>query len=116
MNGQRSERSTTWDTKKNIIQAYLMVQKSWPSLMQRSHTHWHIGLNNRPLSKYINLRHSSDQHSIGAIALLKKCLRQAEHHHSVCEAAFSAQIDGQVDIYSDSEGTGDGSMREYEED
>ena len=113
----------SWDGKKDIIQAYLLVKRSEEELSllaeEKCNTLAYWGQQRDLINKHITstTEDSSTQYSAGSIALLKKLLREVETHYSTIVALFGAAsiIITDDDLSSDNDSDLD-SLGDYEQD
>ena len=113
----------SWDTKKDIIQAYLLVKWSHEGLSLLAEVKHNLlaywPQQNVILDKQMcNLEHDPTPYSIGSIALLKKKRHEVDYYHSYAvtlldaiNASSTIEVSSQNDVYSDGD-----SLSEYEED
>jgi hypothetical protein len=109
-----STMATTWDAKKYLIQAYLMLKRSVEELAllekEKLNTLEYWSKLKTVINQYLLSFQPSDKHSIGVIALLKTRLCDAEHIHSTCKAVF-ATLD-----HHDEDNSEDGESTDYDSD
>ena len=100
-----STMATTWDTKKYLIQAYLMLKRSEEelALLEKENLEYWSKLKT-VINQYLLSFQPSDKHSIGVIALLRTRLCDT------CKAVF-ATLD-----HDDEDNSEDGESTDYDSD
>ena len=113
-----STMATTWDTKKDLIQAYLMLKRSEEELAllekEKLNTLEYWSKLKTVINQYLLSFQPSDKHSIGVIALLKTRLCDAERIHSTCKAVFATLDHDDEDNSEDN--SEDGESTDYDSD